>query len=1233
MPSRCLTLSLLALLVSLFGPGAAADTVAPQPDIAALIAQADAAARAGDKQALEHDDARISAVHAALPAWVGKSLAAARAYGASDAAAVRAIREMHRQAIVDVAKGDLQDAISDQQTAVFDAGETFGPNHWFTIAATRDLGHVYRLAGDLGQSEKNYRTAYAAAVRRLGARHPRTLEIAALLAEDYAATGRYDKAVALRQTVADGLTRSLGADHVYTIEARMALVRSLETVARFHAAMRQTLDLCVDVARTWGQYHPQYIRCQALLGNLQGTTGRLTDAAHTYRQVSTLMGKVFPAVNSEVLDNLSQLAQIYRRQGNYRDSKRLLSGVIQLSLQSGRVDQSNLAKADLGRVFTDEGDYVKAQKVTEEALKYGKGHWQDTPLQFYNTLLELGHIYQARGKLPDAEATFEQAYKGLHRLFGDDNRSTLVAMNDLGQCYEKIGLYDKAEPLLKQALAKLAEDFGPAHPATLRARNNLALMYENQGDFREAEPLYLTSLALMRQVHGDSDADTIAAENNLAYLYLLEQRYTQSVDLFKQVRTGWTRLVGADHQDALTATSNLARVYERMGQYGQAEPLFEQALAARERVFGPDHMDTIRAMIDLGGLYMHEGRLTRAHALLTDALTRAELVLGKEHPYTFDALDLLSRTDEKLGDLQAAVKLAETGMKRRSDFLNRVLWTTGENSREGYLRLVQPELDRYLTLIAQLDPADAGKKELEVSLERKGLLLRVTSQLDQVSVLGKNPALKQAAQQLQIVHRKLASLTLSGPTQATPGHRVAAMHALEQRLNDLQRQLGRASARYRDSVAGVSLARLEQALPGHTALVDFTIYDQHGQQKMLAGIAIKNAGKVKFDLVKYADMESINDAILNYRKMIQDDMADDREIRDAGRRANDLIWAPIAHVLQGTKVVYLVPDGMLNILPFDALVTRSGKYLVQTNDVRILTSARDLLPSDLKSARGRYLVLAGPNYNAEGGAEEKQPAVPTTRRVTYLQLGILAAGSGLRGLRFSPLPGARREGRLVTKLVEESGKPGAGYFGVHAREAVLSDLEQPPAILHLATHGFFLEESDNLHKRLLKEQRGIDEFVPPPGDNPLLRAGLAFAGANGNAPHLGDINTRNDGVLTAMEVPDLDLSGTRLVVLSACETGPGEIDDGEGVYRLRRAFQEAGVAQVVSSLWEVSDAGTRALMAAFYKRLLAGETPRAALRNTELSMIDSPRWGYPYIWSAFMIVGSDESAGFRRQGD
>ena len=151
--------------------------------------------------------------------------------------------------------------------------------------------------------------------------------------------------------------------------------------------------------------------------------------------------------------------------------------------------------------------------------------------------------------------------------------------------------------------------------------------------------------------------------------------------------------------------------------------------------------------------------------------------------------------------------------------------------------------------------------------------------------------------------------------------------------------------------------------------------------------------------------------------------------------------------------------------------------------------------------------------------------------------------------------------------------------------------------------------------------RGGGNRLPPPADNPLLRAGLAFTGLNANAPLLGEIDTDNDGVLTAMEVLNLDLAGTQLVVLSACETGLGEIHEGEGVYGLRRSFQEAGVSNVVNSFWEVSDAGTQLLMTKFYAKFLGGMPAREAMREARLEMLETLEWSAPYYWSAFVLVG------------
>jgi len=402
-------------------------------------------------------------------------------------------------------------------------------------------------------------------------------------------------------------------------------------------------------------------------------------------------------------------------------------------------------------------------------------------------------------------------------------------------------------------------------------------------------------------------------------------------------------------------------------------------------------------------------------------------------------------------------------------------------------------------------------------------------------------------------------------------------------------------------------------------LVDFLLFTSGGKQNLVAATLRKVDGKPIYGMVRYDDPAAIDALIVKYRKDIQSEDIELDEMLDSGQATYNAIWKPLAAAIGDAAKVYVIPDGMLNILPFSALVEGDGKYLIERLDLHIYTTSRNLLPSKLPPARGGYMIHAGPDYNTEDSApkEEREKA---KSRSAGMRDDMRGMASGLRGLRFDPLPGAEREGQLIRQEVEGDGKPTLMYAKADAQEKVLHQMTEAPEILHIATHGFFLKADDSLRKRLLMLQRGSDVQLPPPGDNPLLRSGLAFAGINANAPVLGEIDTDNDGVLTALEVLSLNLTGTRLAILSACETGLGEIHEGEGVYGLRRAFQEAGAGSVVSSLWEVSDAGTQTLMTSLYGRLLKGAPPHQALRDAQLEMLRTGKWSSPYIWSAFFMV-------------
>jgi len=326
---------------------------------------------------------------------------------------------------------------------------------------------------------------------------------------------------------------------------------------------------------------------------------------------------------------------------------------------------------------------------------------------------------------------------------------------------------------------------------------------------------------------------------------------------------------------------------------------------------------------------------------------------------------------------------------------------------------------------------------------------------------------------------------------------------------------------------------------------------------------------------------------------------------------------PVRRLLGDARQLLVSPDGELNLLPFEALVDEGGRYLIERPEeysITYLTSGRDLLRLQVtRESKSRPLVLANPAFGKPAAAlMAKVNGASVDRR-----LRSVTTASDLSETYFAPLAGTALEARSIQTLFPDSDLLSAAL----ASESALKQV-RAPRLLHIATHGFFLSEP------------GTDR-APPPGavaapgstattrgisskariDNPLLRSGLALAGAN---LHFAG---NDDGILTALEASGLNLWGTKLVVLSACDTGVGEVRSGEGVYGLRRAFVLAGAESLVMSLWPVSDYTTRALMSNYYKNLKQGQGRGAALRAVQFDMLKRNPRLHPFYWANFIQSG------------
>jgi CHAT domain-containing protein len=336
-----------------------------------------------------------------------------------------------------------------------------------------------------------------------------------------------------------------------------------------------------------------------------------------------------------------------------------------------------------------------------------------------------------------------------------------------------------------------------------------------------------------------------------------------------------------------------------------------------------------------------------------------------------------------------------------------------------------------------------------------------------------------------------------------------------------------------------------------------------------------------------------------------------------GRALRAIIFDPLITALKGDTRLFLAPDGNLTRIPFEVLPTNDGRNLIDDYHISYLSVGRDALRFNSASTReiSAPLVVAAPDFDLSNANEG---TAPTEDQLYTRQSRDLERNT----LYFSPLPGTSAEGMQIALYL--------GTQSLLGRAAVKIAIEncQSPHILHIATHGFFLPDkkhnpNDKQSGRVVSENMGLLSATP---ENPLLRSGLALAGANtwlrGATPSL----EAGNGLLTAEDVSGLDLLDTELAVLSACETGLGQIQTGEGVLGLRRSFMLAGVKTLVMSLWKVPDQQTQELMVDFYRRLLEGCPRLDALQEAQKAL--RAKYPHPRYWGAFILQGNPDPLAF-----
>ncbi|MEM9799572.1 MAG: CHAT domain-containing tetratricopeptide repeat protein [Planctomycetota bacterium] len=903
--------------------------------------------------------------------------------------------------------------------------------------------------------------------------------------------------------------------------------------------------------------------------------------------------------------------------------------------------------AHLAMAYESLADFDRTVDHRLAAVEIFRAHESLRPDELVTQLAQLAFVEFETRELGAAKAHLREGRDVADRYLDPSHRyrSLLWATTALVAAEE--GRHEDAVRAYERGIEVLVDWYGAKHPFTAQLRGDRAMHLLDLGDFAGARRDLEEALTIHVDFYGPDDVRTAVVRANLGHAYYRADNYERAEEHLTLALEALSEGRSEIHPLVAICASDLASVKEkRRDDRSEVIDLLRRAIEADTRALGSRHPRTTMRLVELARQLFDAGERDEADALLERALADAEkLSTGDAGVQSYAQLlrDVASMR-WKQGDVESALRHREASL----EIMTQIFGEASAATASDITRVTQMRLDLDRTSdawelisrgsterVARLERALAGQTEAErfrflghrrerlelltgMAGEQgdEGLALAFTELVLWRGLLGRaqSVSVERAAARLDPEARAIVEELRSTQGQLSSalfgrGERTSSeeeLVALRRRRDDLERRLATLESPTGGSRV-TDLVELASFLPDATALLVFfehRVWEPKNTgggwspPQMSAWLLRSDARPLHVELGPSAAVD------LAVRDHLASIVGSDARVRGVGVRASsqpddgperlrDLVWDPIAPLLDGVDRVLVSPDGSLTTLPFGTIVLEHGRFLVEE---KAFVSVSDVL---------RIGATASPASRETRG---------------MLAVGAVDFGGG--GDRWRALPATEGEVLAIADL--DSGveaKDALVLLGAEATESRIKEEMSARTVIHLATHGFF-ERPDRQSAWTNVGSAEVSETVRDVvGTHPGLLSGIVCAGANA-----GTTSGEDDGYLTAEEVTWLDLRGTDLVVLSACETAIGRPESGEGMMGLRRAFEVAGARTVVSSLWSVGDEATRALMLAFYRNLwVEGLRPGDALRAAQLERLGADRAaggsGAPASWGAFVVSG------------
>jgi CHAT domain-containing protein len=946
--------------------------------------------------------------------------------------------------------------------------------------------------------------------------------------------------------------------------------------------------------------------------------GKLPEAADAARQALATARRLYGKQDHHnMAGSLNNLGLVLWGQGNYAQAEKVQREALAMYRRLyPEQDHPLLADSlnNLAVLLNDQGKLADSEKVHREALAMRRRlHAKQDHPRLAGSMVNLANVLKGQGKLADAESLQQEALAMRRRLYPDqDHRDLANSLTNLGLVLEARARYADAETSARAAL-EMNRRLYPRqdHPLVAASLNNLALPLRHQRKLADAEALQREALAMYRRLlRGQDQANLARMLNNLAGVLQDQQRHAEAEAFHREAVAMWRRLFrGQDHPLLAEGLTNLANALKDREEYAEAEQLQHEALAIRRRVFGgQDHRDMAASLNNLGSVLGAARKYADAEKRFAESVAMwRRLYPGQDHPEIAVSIFNLAKVlyEQQKHDAAAGLFRDALAMYRalardyalaRAEGEALTLAATYPAARDGFLSSARASKADAVHVYAEVW---ASKAVVSRVYEQRALAARTAAA---------DPRAAKLLDQLTDRRRRRADLLLTAAPAdpATAKERDLALTRYADEIEAIDRELRPLlpTAARGEKLAAVP-ADLQHVLPQGAVVVDYLRWVRYEPDPRVPGNRGAKATLrylafvLTRDQLTWLDLgeaEPIEQAITAWRSAITAGKAIPPELAD---KVRERIWVPVRRQLPAqVKQLYICPDVALCRVPWVALPgDRPNTILLEEYAIATIPHAPFLLdklwPTDTRPRRPtELLAVGGVTYDAAAPTPEP---LAGSRGDPLLKPG--------ETLAWPSLPGAAAEVHGVRSAGTNKGLACRTLDKDNAtRAAVLAALPKARHA-HLATHGFFADPSFRSAfqldpKLFAMSQRG--ERIGAGALSPMVMTGLVFAGAN-------KPDTPGRGIVTGEALVDLDLSGLELAVLSACETGLGDVAGGEGTFGLQRAFHLAGTRDVIASLWKVPDRPTAALMALFYRNLWAKEmAPVEALRQAQLEIYRHP---------------------------